>query len=119
MTLPALSGDKLQELDRLAREIRDSQAGAEAMQETFQSQWKVALAEAVLCGIALEKARKLCEPGTFLSWLAGNCPGLDEGQASKYMRLAKPGVLKGDGGAIAMLLGSSGPQAARRVEVRQ
>lgn len=88
MTPKTLSVVNSQKLDKLARTIRDTYSAAERLAAAARDKGREAIAEALLCGNALNEAKKLVPHGRWLGWLEGHCKGVSERTAQNYMRLA-------------------------------
>jgi len=83
-----LSITQLQKLDKLAREIRSSYDSAGKLAKSARERSREALAEAMLCGKALNEAKGMVGHGGWLKWIAAHCKGVSHDTATRYMHLA-------------------------------
>ena len=78
----------LQQLDRLARTIRSRYEAAGRLSQTAKERGREAVAEAILCGQALNEAKSIVGHGGWLKWLEEHCKGVCYRTAQNYMRVA-------------------------------
>ena len=78
----------LQQLDRLARTIRSRYESAGRLSQTAKERGREAVAEAILCGQALNEAKSIVGHGGWLKWLEEHCKGVCHRTAQNYMRVA-------------------------------
>lgn len=88
MSSKGLSIPKQYELEDLARKIKASHQATCQMAKQIREQCNEAVAEAILCGQALIRAKEICGHGRFLAWLKEKCPKIETRTAQNYMRLA-------------------------------
>lgn len=89
------------ELHKLKRTINDSAEAVESLVKSVKDKSRQALAEALVCGGALLKAKFILGFGQFEKWCRENCKKVSEKTARNYMRLAK-------GQSVADLLATGG-----------
>ncbi|MDB6027537.1 MAG: hypothetical protein JWM68_3760 [Verrucomicrobiales bacterium] len=75
-------------LEQLAKEIRSLHDNTERLSVFAKSKCNEAVAEAILCGKAINEAKKLVGHGQFAKWLKKNCPKISDRTARRYMALA-------------------------------
>lgn len=84
-----LSVEQLKTLSKLAGDIRGRYETAVALANSAKDKAREAIAEAILCGKALNDAKAMVGHGEWLHWLAEHCKDICEKTAQNYMRLAK------------------------------
>ena len=75
------------ELKQLACELRESYETVAGLIKSAREKNREALAEAILCGQKLKRARELVGPGGWVRWLQENCPQISRQTALKWMKL--------------------------------
>lgn len=78
-----------QELNTIAKRISEREDAIRQLKERVGDVASQAVAEAILQGQDLIKAKSLMPSGFFLDWLAANCPGVKQAMAYRYMAVAK------------------------------
>lgn len=78
-----------QALDKLAKQIRSRYDATTQLVKSAKDKSREAVAEAILCGTALNEAKAIVSHGAWEKWLARHCKGVHENTARNYMRLAK------------------------------
>ncbi|MGD0816154.1 MAG: hypothetical protein ABSA83_21390 [Verrucomicrobiota bacterium] len=77
-----------QQLHKLAKTIRDTYDTTEQLLVKAQGIGTATIAEAVLCGQAALKAKKLCGHGRWMEWVAKHCKKCSQPTLNRYMRMA-------------------------------
>jgi len=75
------------ELKQLACELRDSYEAVAGLIKCAKQKRREALAEAILCGQRLKRAKELVGCGGWVRWLQENCPQISRQTALKWMKL--------------------------------
>ena len=79
------------ELHRLNKTINTSAEAVESLINSVKDKSRQALAEALICGKALCRAKEILKFGQFDSWCAEHCKKIGKVTLTKYMRLANHG----------------------------
>jgi hypothetical protein len=81
--------ERMDDLRGLAASIREHHEGTECLKVKAGDLARRAMNEALLCGMALRRARGFFKPRAgWLRWLNGNCPELSHDTARNYMAIA-------------------------------
>ena len=76
------------ELHKLKRTINDSADAVESLVKSVKDKSRQALAEALICGKALLRAKEIMKFGQFEKWCRENCKKVSKATVKNYMRLA-------------------------------
>ena len=76
-------------LDDYAKAILDAHQNAENSDRLSKKSGREAITSAIKAGEYLVKAKELVGHGNWLPWLKGNCKGISDKTAQRYMTLAK------------------------------
>lgn len=83
------SVERIQTLRRLARDIREHHEAALHHAATSRNGALEAIKSAILCGLALNDAKRAVGFGQWEGWFAQHCPHISIETARRWMRLAK------------------------------
>ncbi len=117
------------ELKQLACELRESYETVAGLIKFAREKSREALAEAILCGQKLKRAKELVGAGGWVRWLQENCPQISRQTALKWMKLGSHNLqllstsygLEQAGLALEVIdqdsSGTSQPTSGRKVEL--
>lgn len=77
------------ELSQIAKQINERERTLSILKDQFVKKGREYVAEIILQGQALQLAKDKGKHGSFLLWLANECPAISERTAQVYMRISK------------------------------